>query len=67
MGGACSANGGEERRIQGIGWDTCEKETPWEMSRRSEDIIKMDLQEVGCGGVWNGSSWLRIGTVGGHM
>jgi hypothetical protein len=22
----------------------------------------MDLQEVGCG-VWNGSNWLRIGTV----
>ena len=26
---------------------------------------KMDLQEVGCGGVWTGSSWLRIGTGGG--
>jgi hypothetical protein len=33
--------------------------------RRWEDI-KMDLQEVGCG-VWNGSSWLRIGTGGGHL
>jgi hypothetical protein len=29
-----------------------------------EDNIEMDLQEVGCG-VWTGSSWLRIGTVGG--
>jgi hypothetical protein len=26
----------------------------------------MDLQEVGCG-VWTGSSWLRIGTGGGHL
>ena len=26
--------------------------------------IKMDLQEVE---VWTGSSWLRIGTVGGHI
>jgi hypothetical protein len=26
----------------------------------------MDIQEVGCG-VWTGSSWLRIGTGGGHL
>jgi len=30
------------------------------------DNIKMDLQEVGCV-VWAGSSWLRIGTGGGHL
>ena len=35
--------------------------------RRWEDNIKMDLQEVGCGGVWTGLSWLRIGTGGGHL
>ena len=34
--------------------------------RRWEDNIKMDLQEVGCG-VWTGSSWLWIGTGGGHV
>jgi hypothetical protein len=34
--------------------------------RRWEDNIKMDLQEVECG-VWNGLSWLRIETVGGHL
>ena len=34
--------------------------------RRCEDNIKMDLQKVGCG-VWTGSSWLRIGTGGGHL
>ena len=33
---------------------------------RWEDNIKMDLQEVGSGG-WTGWSWLRIGTVGGHL
>ena len=33
---------------------------------RWEDDNKMDLQEVGCG-VWTGSSWLRIGTGGGHL
>ena len=30
---------------------------------RWEDNIKVDLQDVG----WNGSSWLRIGTGGGHV
>ena len=34
--------------------------------RRWEDNIKMDIHEVGCG-VWTGSSWLRIGTGGGHL
>jgi len=34
--------------------------------RRREDNIKMDLQGVECG-VWTGSSWLRIGTGGGHL
>ena len=29
-------------------------------------IFKTDLQEVGCG-VRTGSSWLRIGTGGGHL
>jgi hypothetical protein len=35
-------------------------------SRRSEDNIQMDLQDVGCG-VEAGSSWLRIGTGGGNL
>jgi hypothetical protein len=35
-------------------------------SRRWEDIIKMDIQEVG-GGRGAGCSWLRIGTGGGHL
>ena len=35
--------------------------------RRWEDNIKKDLQEVGYGGVWTGSRWLRIGTAGGHL
>ena len=34
--------------------------------RRWEDNIKVDLKEVGCG-LWTGSSWLRIGTGGGHL
>jgi hypothetical protein len=34
-------------------------------SGKWEDI-KMDHKEVGWG-VWTGSSWLRIGTGGGHL
>jgi hypothetical protein len=30
---------------------------------RWEDGIRMDLEEIGWG-VWNGFTWLRIGTVG---
>jgi len=33
--------------------------------RRRDNNIKMNLQEVDVG-VWTGSSWLRIGTGGGH-
>ena len=29
------------------------------------EYIRMGLQEVGCVGVWTGSSWLRIGRGGG--
>jgi hypothetical protein len=34
---------------------------------RCEDNIKMYLKEVGWGGAWTGSSWLIIGTGGGHL
>ena len=34
--------------------------------RRWSDNIKMDLHEVGCEAC-TGSSWLRIGTGGGHL
>jgi hypothetical protein len=34
--------------------------------RRWKDYIKMDLQEVGRGGM-TGSNWLRIGTGGGNL
>ena len=44
MGGACSAYGGEERRIQG-------KRPLGRPRRRWEDNIKMDLQEVEYGGL----------------
>jgi hypothetical protein len=36
---------------------------PW---RRWEDVIRMDLTEIGLG-VWIGFDWLRIGTDGGLL
>jgi hypothetical protein len=35
--------------------------------RRWEDGIKMDLKEIGGGGVWSGFTWLRIGIAGGLL
>jgi hypothetical protein len=35
-------------------------------TRRWDDNIKMDLQEVRCV-VWTGSRWFRIGPGGGHF
>ena len=53
MGGACGTYRGEEKRIQGFGGETWGKETTWETW---EDNIKMDLQEVGCGGM----DWIEL-------
>ena len=49
--GACGAHGGGERCAQGYSGETRGKEAIWE-TRRWEDNIKMDLQEVGGGGDW---------------
>jgi hypothetical protein len=56
MGGSCSAYGGEERRSQGFGGEIRGK-TPLGIPRRKwEDNIKMDLQEVGFGGM----DWIEL-------
>jgi len=48
MGGACSTYGGGERHFGG----KPEGKRPLgRLKRRWEDSIKIDLQEVGCGGV----------------
>ena len=55
MGGACSAYGGNERRIQGFGGGNLrERDHLGRPRRRWED--KMDLQEVGCGGI----DWMKL-------
>jgi len=72
----------KSRRMRWVGHVTCmgrrrcvyrvlvgkaeEKRTYGRPRHRWEDNIKMDLQEVGCGG-WIESKWLRIGTGGWHL
>ena len=50
LGGACSTYGGEDRFIQGLVEKPEGKRSFGRSKRRWEDNIKMDLQEVGCGG-----------------
>jgi hypothetical protein len=49
MGGACGAYGGEETKTEG-------NRPLWRPRRKWEDNIKMDLQEMGCGGV----GWIEL-------
>ena len=56
MGGACSAYGGEERRIQGFGGETKGMRRLGKPRRGWEDNIKVDLQEVGC----EGMDWIEL-------
>jgi len=48
---ASSAYGGGERCVHGFGGETWGKEPLGRPRCRWEDNIKMDLQEVGCGGM----------------
>jgi hypothetical protein len=56
---------GEGRNVYRVLVGKPEGKRPLERPRRRwEEGIKMDLREFGCGGVWSGFTWLRIGTVG---
>jgi hypothetical protein len=66
MSGACSGYGGEERRIPCFGGKPDGQSPLGRQGCKWEDNIKMDLQKSDVG-VWTGPSWLRIGTVGGHL
>ena len=58
---------GEKRDVYRVLVRKPEGKRPLERpKRRWEDNIKMDLQKVGFE-AWTGSSWLRIGTGGGHL
>jgi hypothetical protein len=55
---------GEGRNVYRVLVGKPEGKRPVERPRRRwEDGIKMDLREIGWE-VWNGLTWLRIGTIG---
>jgi hypothetical protein len=56
MGGSCSAYGLGERRIHGFVGKPEGKRPLGRPRDRWEDNIKMDLQEVGCGGM----DWIEL-------
>jgi len=51
MGRACSAYGGEDRRIQGVGGGSLRERHHLRPRRRWKDNIKMDFKEAGCGDI----------------
>jgi hypothetical protein len=58
---------GAERGVYRVLVGKAEGKRPLERPRRSwVNNINMHLQEVGCAGI-AGSSWLIIGTGGGHL
>jgi hypothetical protein len=61
-----AARMGESRDLYGVLVGNSEGKRPLVRPRISwEDNIKVDVQEVGRGGVWTGSTWLRIGQMAG--
>ena len=56
MGCACGTYGGEERHMQGLVGKPEGKGPLGRPRHRWEDNIKMDLQEVGCGGM----DWIEL-------
>jgi hypothetical protein len=56
---------GEEREVYKVLVGRPEGRRP--LGRPREDGDRMDLREIGLGGVWIGFDWLRIGTNGGLL
>ena len=66
MGGACITYGGEERRIEGFGGETRERDHLGDADVDVRIILRWIFRKWDVG-VWTGSSWLRIGTGGGRL
>ena len=59
MGGACSASWGGERRVQVLMGKSEGKRLMGRTRCRWEGNMKMDIQEVGCGGM----DWIELAQV----
>jgi len=59
--------GGEERRIQGFGGENLrERDKFGDPGVDARIILRWIFRKCDVG-IWSGSSWLRIGTGGGHL
>ena len=67
MGGTCSAYGGEKRCTQGFGGGKLRARDHLGDPGVDGRIILSWIFRKSDVGVWTGSSWLRIGTGGGHL
>ena len=66
MGGACSTYGGGERRVQVFWGNLRGRDHLGDADVDGRIILKWLFRKWGVG-VWNGSSWLRIGTGSGFL
>jgi len=67
MGGACSTYGVEETCVQGFGGGNLREKDHWEDPNVDGRIILRCIYRKWAVEAWTGSSWLRIGTGGGHL
>jgi hypothetical protein len=67
MGGACSTYRGDEKRIQGFWWGNLRERANLEDPGVDGRIILRWILRKRDVRLWTGSSWLRIGTGGGHL
>jgi len=67
MGGACGTCGEEERRIQGFGWGNLRERNHLGDPDIDGRLILCSIFRKWDVEVWTGSSWLRVGTGGGHL
>ena len=67
MGGACGAYGGGERGAQGFGGENLREREHWGDQDADGRIILRWIFRKWEGVVRTGWSWLRIGTVVGHL
>ena len=67
MGGACSTYGGRGEVYTEFGWKTLRERGHLKDPGVDGRILLRWIFRKWDVGVWTGSRWLRIGTVGGHL